>query len=330
MTLQDILDYLKQYIDKKITELNEPIKCIFDEYGVKNVSDNISNVNTVSININNVNAVGSNITNVNTVSSINADVANVSQIKDDVVNVSEIKTDVTNVSIVKDNVVTVSNNIDNLNTNANNIKDINNVSTNITSVKTVATNIDNVNITAGSITDVNTYAKTYLGPKDTEPATRNDGTALQTGDLFFDTSVGMMKVFNGSVWQLASSAVNGIRKTQTWTGDGSTTEFIVDGGYDPLYAEVYVNGVNVTTDVDLTDGTKIVFSTAPSDGDEIFGTFFGSFSIADAVLTSGDSFTIGDIEFANSNKGIILNDRSNGKKYRLYVDNGNIYTEEVI
>jgi len=330
MNLQDILDYLKQYIDEKINGLNSAITNTFDTYGVKTVSDNIEDVKTVTDNIDNVNNVGTNITNVNDVALIKDDIVNVSNIKTETVNVSSIKNDVSNVSLIQTHVTTVSDNISDVTNVSSKIGDVVTVAGDIVNVTTVGSNIDNVNITADSIDDVNTYAKTYLGAKATEPTLRNDGTDLVVGDLFFDTSVDKMKVYNGEVWQLASSAVNGIRKTQTWTGDGSTTEFTVDGGYDALYAEVYVNGVNVTTDVDLTDGTKIVFSTAPSDGDEIFGVFFGSFSIADAVLTSGNSATVGDIEFTDSTKGVVLNDRSDGKKYRIYIDNGNIYTEEVV
>jgi len=36
-----------------------------------------------------------------------------------------------------------------------------------------------------------------------------------------------------------------------------------------------------------------------------------------------------DIEITDKTKGVILNDRSNGKKYRLYIDNGSLETEEV-
>lgn len=38
----------------------------------------------------------------------------------------------------------------------------------------------------------------YLGAFDSAPATRGDGTALQVGDIFFDTTVNLMKVYDGS------------------------------------------------------------------------------------------------------------------------------------
>ena len=43
----------------------------------------------------------------------------------------------------------------------------------------------------------------YLGAKSSEPSADNDGDALATGALFFDTTAGAMKVFNGSAWEAA-------------------------------------------------------------------------------------------------------------------------------
>ena len=49
----------------------------------------------------------------------------------------------------------------------------------------------------------------YLGAKSSEPSTDNDGDALVTGALFFDTTVGAMKVWTGSAWQTVTvSAAN--------------------------------------------------------------------------------------------------------------------------
>ena len=49
----------------------------------------------------------------------------------------------------------------------------------------------------------------YLGAKSSEPSTDNDGDALVTGALFFDTTAGAMKVYTGSAWQTVTvSAAN--------------------------------------------------------------------------------------------------------------------------
>ena len=49
----------------------------------------------------------------------------------------------------------------------------------------------------------------YLGAKSSDPSTDNDGDALITGALYFDTTNGAMKVYTGSAWQTVTvSAAN--------------------------------------------------------------------------------------------------------------------------
>ena len=49
----------------------------------------------------------------------------------------------------------------------------------------------------------------YLGAKSSDPSVDNDGDALITGALYFDTTVGAMKVYTGSTWQTVTvSAAN--------------------------------------------------------------------------------------------------------------------------
>ena len=52
----------------------------------------------------------------------------------------------------------------------------------------------------------------YLGAKSSDPATDNDGDALVTGALVFNTTSNEMKVYNGSAWQLVDSS-SGIAET---------------------------------------------------------------------------------------------------------------------
>ena len=52
MKLEDVLDYLKQYVDRKIDTLNSKIKDLFDEYKVKEVGSNINDVRNVNNHLN--------------------------------------------------------------------------------------------------------------------------------------------------------------------------------------------------------------------------------------------------------------------------------------
>jgi hypothetical protein len=45
-----------------------------------------------------------------------------------------------------------------------------------------------------------------LGSKSSEPSTDNDGDALNSGDLFYDTTASAVKVWTGSAWQNVTQA----------------------------------------------------------------------------------------------------------------------------
>jgi hypothetical protein len=99
----------------------------------------------------------------------------------------------------------------------------------------------------------------YLGAKSSEPSTDNDGDALVTGALFFDTTVGAMKVWTGSAWQTVTvSAANqanintvaGI-DTEVTAVAGKATEIGRLGTADAV-ADMAILGTSaVVTDMDI-------------------------------------------------------------------------------
>jgi len=74
------------------------------------------------------------------------------------------------------------------------VSDMNTLGTaaNVTNMATVATDITNVNTTASNITGVNSFAEKYR-VQATAPS-----TSLDSGDLWYDTTLDAMKVFDGS------------------------------------------------------------------------------------------------------------------------------------
>lgn len=59
---------------------------------------------------------------------------------------------------------------------------------------------------AAAATSADNFDDTYLGAKSSEPSTDNDGDALSTGMLFFDTTANALKVYTGSAWQITTQA----------------------------------------------------------------------------------------------------------------------------
>lgn len=54
------------------------------------------------------------------------------------------------------------------------------------------------------------FDDTYLGAKSSDPTVDNDGNALTTGDLYFNTTSNVLKVYNGSAWQVAATSTAGL------------------------------------------------------------------------------------------------------------------------
>tara|TARA_Y100001973_G_scaffold680_1_gene858 strand:+ start:1807 stop:2904 length:1098 start_codon:yes stop_codon:yes gene_type:complete len=60
----------------------------------------------------------------------------------------------------------------------------------------------------------------YLGAKSSDPATDNDGDALNAGDQYFNTSSNTLKIYNGSSWQDAALSADTVVSKTSGTGSG--------------------------------------------------------------------------------------------------------------
>ena len=106
----------------------------------------------------------------------------------------------TKTNLVTDKTQIIEDNLIAIDTVSSNIYNVNQVGNNVENVNTTGQNINAVVTTAQNITDVNNYSKTYLGPKTDEPITRNDGSDLQVGDLYFDTNAKEMRAWSENSW----------------------------------------------------------------------------------------------------------------------------------
>jgi hypothetical protein len=83
---------------------------------------------------------------------------------------------------------------------ADNLAPINTVATSITDVQSVAAIAADISVAADNLADITNFADVYLGPSATNPTTRADGSALQIGDLYFNTGTALIRVYTSTGW----------------------------------------------------------------------------------------------------------------------------------
>ena len=120
----------------------------------------------------------------------------------------------------------------------------------------------------------------YLGAKSSAPTVDNDGDALQTGALYFDTTAGNMFVYDGSSFVVTGSAVNGTSSRQVYVATAGQTTFAI--AHDVGFVDVYINGLKLRTGTDFTDNnvSNIVLASGANLGDIVDIVAFGAFNVA--------------------------------------------------
>lgn len=158
-----------------------------DAADIGTVATNIASVNTVAADIADITAVAADAADIGTVAANIGSVNTVAGIAADVSTVAGVSADVSSVAAVDSEVVTVAG-------IAGNVSTVAGVSANVTTVAGIAGNVTtvagiaaDVTIAAANVADITNFADVYLGPKASAPTTRNDGSPLQAGDLYFNT-----------------------------------------------------------------------------------------------------------------------------------------------
>jgi hypothetical protein len=127
---------------------------------------------------------------------------------------------------------------------------------------------------AANVADITNFADIYQGPKAADPATRNNGSALQPGDMYFSTMAKVLRVYAGAAeippWR--DGAAQSLNLTpNSFTGNGVNTIFPLSAApVTDANVLAWVGGVRQTPTTDYTvSGTSLTFAVAPANGAEI-------------------------------------------------------------
>jgi hypothetical protein len=133
----------------------------------------------------------------------------------------------------------------------------------------------------------------YLGSKTSDPTVDNDGNALVTGALYYSSTEGAMKVYDGANWITATAAGSTSMLVYKYVATAGQTTFSgaasVGGtmSYTSGNIIVFLNGAALdSTDYTATSGTSVVLGSAAALNDELVVVAFKSFTVADTYTQS--------------------------------------------
>ena len=115
---------------------------------------------------------------------------------------------------------------------------------------------------------LDTFDDRFLGAKEVAPTLDNDGNALLTGAIYWDTAETAMKVWTGSIWKFVTTAVEGVNDKTEFTGIASQTVLTIS--YDIGLFQVLYNGVLLAAaQYTATNGTSITLTAAVTDNADV-------------------------------------------------------------
>jgi hypothetical protein len=142
---------------------------------------------------------------------------------------------------------------------------------------------------AAAATTYDNFDDRYLGAKSSAPSVDNDGNALITGAIYWNSVSNAMYAWTGTEWGSISSTAAIYRYRFTAAGGETTESGADDNGltlsYIPGKEQVYLNGVLLvrTTDYTASNGTSITSLAALTAGDILEIITFTSFELASAI-----------------------------------------------
>lgn len=172
-------------------------------------------------------------------------------------------------------------------------------------VDDVADNVASITAVAANLADVTNFADLYLGPHADEPTTRNDGSPLQAGDMYFRLAPPEMRAYDGTDWRpVTTLSLGGVRQGDI-VAEAAQTVFEVDGEF--TYVTVFLNGIRLVPTADFTvDSPEITLVEAAAAGDVLSYLAYYE-TAADAYYVSYDGDAGGD------NVGDALDNLADGK-----------------
>jgi hypothetical protein len=152
----------------------------------------------------NIDIVAADSADIATVAADGADIGIVAGDTADIQALGPISADITTAAGISGNITTVAGDSANITIVAGDTADIQLLGPISTDITGVAAIVADVSTAAANVADITNFADVYQGGKASDPATRNDASALQEGDLYFHTGNDELMIYDSAAWAVAA------------------------------------------------------------------------------------------------------------------------------
>ena len=152
---------------------------------------------------------------------------------------------------------------------------------------------------ASAATALDNFDDVYLGSKSSDPSTDNDGDSLNAGDLYFNTSSSVLKVYDGSSWDAIESFTTGISNTNipVFTSGVVDNDFLkVDGtSIEGRSASEVLSDIGASA---VAGSSSIVTTGALNSGSITSG--FGTIDTGSSTITTTGEVGVGRLNLSST------------------------------
>jgi hypothetical protein len=189
---------------------------------------------------------------------------------------------------------------------------------NVSAIAAQTLTLGGTSFNLSALSGLGSTAAAFLNPSSSVPTTRDAGSSLQAGDIYFNTSNDTPFTYSGSAW-IPLVSTQATVTVDIFSGNGSTTAFtLATAPASENFTFVYVAGVYIQKSAYSVAGTTLTFGSAPASGtNNIEVSTYSGELLASSTNFSNITVTGGTIAGASVTSDTLIGSKANGQTLTL-------------